>query len=488
MFKAARNNLFYVMFSSLVLLFVAIIVSPSVFTYAADSVQVTIGNTNGSPGSDIEVPIDFSNITSTSNINNCDFTITYDKTKLTLSTVTPGNIIKEPTTDFSYNDVLDTVTQSPIGQVNFLFNDESSDNSKYITDNGNFAKLKFHIKSDATTGSAIQINKNTVGAFCLSDVDLTIRQANFTNGTVTVNAPAVDKSALSAAISAATTLIGSKTVGTAVGNVPQAAKDAFQTVISAAILVANATNATQAQVNDQVTALSNATIAFNNSIIVGEGNIDISIGNVTASPGTIVEVPVTLTQIPSTGISGFTMRFGYDTTNMKYVGIDTIGSIVPTNITLVPNETNSNKIIILGSNSTPSNNPISTKGVLFKIKFQINNNAQSSVNIIKREDSVQVVTKFTNPLDQSIYTNILVRDGAVTVNPIIYGDVTGDGSVDISDYNFLQLYLLESIDKFPGVNGLKAADVTGDGFVDISDYNYVQLYLLESIDKFPATK
>jgi hypothetical protein len=199
--KTIKSTFLATILSVLMLLSMFIVASPSVLANAVvDSVQVTIGNAINVPGSDIEVPINFSNITSIANLNNCDFTITYDNTKLTLVEVTPGDIIKVPTTDISYNDVQDLVTKIPIGQINFLFNDESLDNSKYITDSGTFAIMKFHIKDNVATGSTFAINMNTVGSFSLSDLNLTIREANFTNGIITVNMPAIIPNAPIAAI------------------------------------------------------------------------------------------------------------------------------------------------------------------------------------------------------------------------------------------------------------------------------------------------
>ncbi|HEY8805023.1 MAG TPA: glycoside hydrolase family 30 beta sandwich domain-containing protein [Clostridium sp.] len=82
------------------------------------------------------------------------------------------------------------------------------------------------------------------------------------------NPPAVNKAALTTAISDATTLIESKTVGTAVGNVPQAATDTFQSAITASTAVIANTAATQAEANAQVAALATATTNFNSAVII----------------------------------------------------------------------------------------------------------------------------------------------------------------------------------------------------------------------------
>ncbi|GEM_PF-2202620 len=78
----------------------------------------------------------------------------------------------------------------------------------------------------------------------------------------------VNKTTLATAISDATTLIGSKTVGVANGNVPKGAKDAFQNAITEAGVVNGNEAAAQLEVVAQVTALATATTNFNNAVIV----------------------------------------------------------------------------------------------------------------------------------------------------------------------------------------------------------------------------
>jgi hypothetical protein len=79
--------------------------------------------------------------------------------------------------------------------------------------------------------------------------------------------PSTDKSALNQKIHQALLVLGSKTVGTAKGNVPQSAYDALQGAIGTATGVQLNANATQTDVNGQVSALTTAVTAFNNSVI-----------------------------------------------------------------------------------------------------------------------------------------------------------------------------------------------------------------------------
>ena len=71
-----------------------------------------------------------------------------------------------------------------------------------------------------------------------------------------------------------------------------------------------------------------------------------------------------------------------------------------------------------------------------------------------------------------------------------YGDVNGDGKIDISDYGLIKRYSLHKIDKFTATDGSiipnEAADVSGDGKIDISDYGLIKRYSLHKISSFPA--
>jgi uncharacterized protein YjdB len=89
------------------------------------------------------------------------------------------------------------------------------------------------------------------------------------NCAVTVQVPvvAVDKSTLESAITDASTLIGSVTIGTAVGDVSSADAATFQAAIDAATTVDNDSSATQDAVDAAVTTLATATTAFNDDVI-----------------------------------------------------------------------------------------------------------------------------------------------------------------------------------------------------------------------------
>ncbi len=132
---------------------------------------------------------------------------------------------------------------------------------------------------------------------------------NFNSAIITVDP--TNYTELNTAITNATALIGSKTVGTAVGNVSQAVYASFQAVIELATAVNNNPNATQLQVNHQITAVYTGTANFINAIITGV------VGNV-YSATSIVQIGINPNDGDSAGI---------------FVGLrdirDTQGNLVP---------------------------------------------------------------------------------------------------------------------------------------------------------------
>lgn len=84
-----------------------------------------------------------------------------------------------------------------------------------------------------------------------------------------------DKASLIAAITSATEKNTATVVGTGTGNVSQTAKDAFTAAIAAAQVVADNTDATQAEVDSANTTLAAALVAFNAAIISTGGSTTI---------------------------------------------------------------------------------------------------------------------------------------------------------------------------------------------------------------------
>jgi len=111
---------------------------------------------------------------------------------------------------------------------------------------------------DKTAIKEIRVGEKNAGVYYFDDFYFSA------DSTFEIPTFGVDKTALIAAISDATTLLESKTVGAANGNVPKGAKDYFQILISVAEKINENKESTQLEVDAQVTAIATATTIFNN--------------------------------------------------------------------------------------------------------------------------------------------------------------------------------------------------------------------------------
>lgn len=68
----------------------------------------------------------------------------------------------------------------------------------------------------------------------------------------------------------------------------------------------------------------------------------------------------------------------------------------------------------------------------------------------------------------------------------LVGDVSGDGTINSTDYTLMKRYVLKIINDFPAVeDDLWAGDLNGDGLINSTDLTLLKRYILRIIDKFP---
>jgi len=127
-----------------------------------------------------------------------------------------------------------------------------------------------------------------------------------------------NKTVLTNAISTATTLLESKTVGIEVENVPKVAKTAFQSLIDAATAVNTNAEATQAEVDAQVVAIATATTNFNDAVIKTTPVATVAVG-ITSVVATIKDATrLTLPTVPE----GYTIAIKSTTSTVSTIAIN----------------------------------------------------------------------------------------------------------------------------------------------------------------------
>ncbi len=215
----------------------------------ATAKAVITGNDNVEPGASFTIGISLNDITQ--GVFAEDITLSYDSSVFEYVSATGANsniqIAKE---DSSVAGILRFIAAN-IGGV-------SGESSPILN-------LGFKAKDEVQdTAGSIAVTRARLG----NAPEGTVIEAALSNMTIAIGTvPEVDKTQLIAAISSAETIYDNATVGTQPGQYPQAAKDTFRAAIDAAIAIRDNTDATQAQVDDEVTALNNAVQTFQASVI-----------------------------------------------------------------------------------------------------------------------------------------------------------------------------------------------------------------------------
>ncbi len=132
---------------------------PQSFVFAANCLTVTIGTVQGSVGSTVQVPINFTGVPS-SGINSCDFGLQYDPDSLDILSVSAGSILQDGGINFNSH------INSNSGIIKIML---SEVDKKVITSDGVFATITARIKSSASLnigfledGDFIDYNLNTI--------------------------------------------------------------------------------------------------------------------------------------------------------------------------------------------------------------------------------------------------------------------------------------------------------------------------------------
>ena len=108
---------------------------------------------------------------------------------------------------------------------------------------------------------------------------------------------------------------------------------------------------------------------------------------------------------------------------------------------------------------------------------------------VKAGDIIVVTVATFNPQDYTYPADTITVTAsfeAATSEDVLYGDVNGDGEIDILDANLVVAWYNEIRELED--DQLAAADVNGDGDVDIMDANMIVAYYNELIDSFPVEK
>ena len=135
---------------------------------------VTIGTAAGKTGDTVSVPVTLTNVSKVGNVGTCNFYITYDPNLLEATTVSAGNIVKNPAVNLS------SAINSSTGTISVVFLDNTIGN-ELITSDGDIVTITFKIKG--TTSQTTPVNFKTGGAFGNGSMSK-ITDVTYVNGSV----------------------------------------------------------------------------------------------------------------------------------------------------------------------------------------------------------------------------------------------------------------------------------------------------------------
>ncbi|MFZ5988888.1 MAG: cohesin domain-containing protein [Bacillota bacterium] len=111
--------------------------------------QIKAGTVEGKPGEAVIVPVTIEDMPEGYSVNNLDFELRFDPAVLEVTSVSPGEIIINPTVNFSH------LISNDLGRLVLLFSDDTGIGKESIKQNGVFVNLNIKIKPTAKAGFTV---------------------------------------------------------------------------------------------------------------------------------------------------------------------------------------------------------------------------------------------------------------------------------------------------------------------------------------------
>ena len=126
--------------------------------------------------------------------------------------------------------------------------------------------------------------------------------------------------------------------------------------------------------------------------------------------------------------------------------------------------------------------PINSAGELLNIEFAVADGAKAQETTVEISNEEELL--FVDPSYEEL--NVEIVNGTVKVIDVLYGDVNGDGKINVIDANLVRKAAAKmiTIDE----NQKLAADVNGDGKINVIDANLIRKYAAKVISAFPVAE
>lgn len=230
----------------------------------------------------------------------------------------------------------------------------------------------------------------------------------------------------------------------------------------------------------------------------------IEIGDVIGVPGGEVTVDISMSQIEAyfpDGIIGLNFGLNYDSSILEIVDVsagdgilnpgEDFSSTPPLNEGYALND---ESVVFLFMDSSGSSSralkDVEFAEVTFRIKDDIALNTETEISFDISQASASKSGEVFPYLPESIDTDKFeFRNGSITASAK-YGDLDGNGSIDVTDLIYMKYKLLGIISsaEFPVANGIETVgnmigDIDGDGSINVTDLIYMEYKLLNLISE-----
>ncbi|MBM3236244.1 hypothetical protein FJZ31_08090 [Candidatus Poribacteria bacterium] len=182
-----------------------------------------------------------------------------------------------------------------------------------------------------------------------------------------------------------------------------------------------------------------------------------------------------------TNLGGFEFKLRYKTSIIEITASDIQVGVFLThtgkqviNATPKFSREGENTVLFYGAATYGVQTPASGTGILATIALKGIGAGTTTLDLF----DIQVGDANANPI------SVDVIDSSITVAPILYGDVSGDGNITAYDASLVLRYVVGSIELSPEQQ--KAADVTNNGTISALDAALILQYTVGLITKFPA--
>ena len=125
-------------------------------------------------------------------------------------------------------------------------------------------------------------------------------------------------------------------------------------------------------------------------------------------------------------------------------------------------------------------NALTSGGTVLEIRFTTAENASEQETAVEMNYERDFIIKNTSKTDIKTET----VNGKITVVEAVFGDVNGDGKINVVDAYIVRLYSAK-LEEYNEAEKA-AADVDGDGKITAIDANYIRRYAAEMINVFPV--